>query len=408
MTSPHEQPHAANLHRSQARPFSAYALTDCGNAERLIDEHGDSIRFCRVTRRWFVWSGSSWLADTGAVVQIAKKTVRSMHQERKQILEHLEQVPEDWDVLRRHAEALARWEMRSEGAGQISAMLRMAESDPRVSLGPQDFDSNPWLLNLPNGSLELDSGHFREHRSEELQTKLAGASYYQQAPCHRWQQFLDEAFDPHPDVIPFLQKAIGYSLTGETREECIFVLAGGGRNGKSTLLGVLHALFRDYAGVAEMDTFLASSGTRLREDIADMRGRRLISSQEPAIKGTFAEATLKWVSGGDRLRARRLYEHAQEFMPSHKLWLAVNSLPYLRADDSASWSRMRVIPFDVSFATRTDRHLKAELNRELSGILIWALEGCQLWRQQGLGSADSVEFATSRWRDHCSGRSAIV
>ena len=154
-----------------------------------------------------------------------------------------------------------------------------------------------------------------------------------------------------------------------------------------------------------MDAFLASRRTVLREDVADMRGRRFVFAQEPTVGSAFAEATLKWLSGGDRLRARRLYEHAQEFQPSHKLWLAVNRVPTLRSDDHAAWSRMRVIPFDVSFTNRENRDLKTELQGELSGILRWAVQGCLLWQKNGLGSAESVGEATEMWRRRCESRS---
>jgi putative DNA primase/helicase len=384
--------------KALVHPYSTYPLTDCGNAERLIDQHSGCLRFCRASHQWFIWTGYRWIGDRDAAVQLAKKTVRAMQQERKQIAGQSDRNPGDWELLRRRADALGKWATHSEGAAQIGAMLRMAESDPRLSVVPADFDRNPWLLCVQNGSIDLDSGGFREHRPEELLTKFAGATYQADAQCPRWERFLDEVFEPHPEVIPFLRRAIGYTLTGDTREECVFVLVGSGRNGKSTLIGLLHGLFGDYGGVAEMDTFLASRGNALREDIADMRGRRFVSSQEPTINSAFAEATLKWVSGGDRIRARRLYEHAQEFQPTHKLWLAVNRVPTLRANDSAAWSRLRVIPFDVSFAGRINRELKVELNSELTGILRWAVKGCLLWQRDGLGSTPSVEDATEMWR----------
>ena len=381
-----------------ANCYSQYSLTDCGNAERLIDQHGDCIRFCSTLQHWFLWKGYHWSEDDGAAVQLAKKTVRAMQQERKHMLNAAENQPHDWEILRRRADALEKWAMRSEGAPRIIAMLRMAESDPRMSVEPEDFDKYPWVLNLRNGSIDLKWGRFREHQPEELLTKLAGAEYQPNAQCTRWKQFLAEVFEPHPEIIPFLQRAVGYTLTGETREECVFVLAGTGRNGKSTFISILHRILGQYGGVAEMDTFMASHGAALREDIADMRGRRFVSAQEPMLDGKFAEGTLKWVSGGDRLRARRLYEHAQEFQPSHKLWLAVNRLPTLRFDDGAAWSRLRVIPFDVSFANNADRELKVELQSELSGILNWAVQGCLLWLRDGLGSIESVENATAMSR----------
>jgi putative DNA primase/helicase len=379
--------------KAQVSTYVHYPLTDCGNAERLVDQHGDSIRFCRAMRQWFVWNGSRWTADGGGAVQLAKKTVRAIHHERNLIERQAERDPLDWEVSRERADALAKWATRSESSAQIAGMLRLAESDPRIAIEPEDFDNNPWLLNLANGTIELDSGRIRENRAEELLTKIAGAEHQANAACPRWESFLTQVFQPHPEIIPFIERAVGYSLTGDTREECVFVLAGTGRNGKSTFLRVLHQLLRDYGGVAEIETFLSLRGSTLREDIADMRGRRFVSAQEPLMTGAFAEATLKWVSGGDRLRARRLYEHAMEFQPTHKLWLAVNRLPRLRSDDLAAWSRLRIIPFDVSFQHRANRDLKFELQSELSGILRWALRGCLLWQQEGLGSAAPIEKA---------------
>lgn len=368
-----------------------YSLTDCGNAERLVDQHGESIRYCRNTSEWLVWNGCCWTENTGAVVQLAKKTVRGMQVEHASILRFAGQKAEGWDDLRPRADAMWRWAQRSEAAGRILAMLRLAESDPRVALETSMLDHNQWVLNLPNGTLDLRSGKLREHRPEDLLTKSAGVSYNPGASCKRWLRFLDEVFRPKPDVIPFIQRAIGYTLTGDTREHCVFVLLGRGRNGKSTILDVLSELLGDYSGVAEIETFLATKGTVLREDIADMRGRRLVSAQEPSLTGRLAENTLKWVSGGDRLRARRLYEHAQEFSPSHKLWLAVNRFPAVCSDDPALLRRLRVIPFDVSFINDADRELRQQLRKELSGILLWALEGCRLWQQNGLGTSRSVQ-----------------
>ncbi len=164
------------------------------------------------------------------------------------------------------------------------------------------------------------------------------------------------------------------------------------------MIGVLNQLLGDYAGVAEIEAFLVSHVNSLREDIADMRGRRLVSAQEPSMRSAFAEATIKWISGGDKLRARRLYEHAQEFQPSHKLWLAMNCLPKISYSDKAAWSRLHVIPFNACFEGRTNRDLKADMLSELSGILAWALDGCAQWQQRGLAPPACVRAATRFWR----------
>jgi len=368
-----------------------YELTDCGNAERLVELYGEGIRFCRLMREWFVWRKPAWTVDSGAVVQLAKKAVRTMNLDRRALLDQAEELSDSGEILRLQADALSKWARRSEGARHIAAMVHLAESDPRVCISPGDFDRDPWALNVLNGTIDLRTGYLRPHKPEDLTTKLAPVAYDPRAKCERWLQFLEEVFKPHPEVINFLQRAIGYTLTGDVREECIFILVGKGRNGKSTLIKILHDLLGSYGGVAEIETFLMSHRGALREDIADMQGRRFIGAQEPALEGAFAEGKLKWLSGGDMLRSRRLWEHAQEFAPSHKLWLAVNKLPKLRHDDPAAWSRLRLIPFDVSFENMPDRELKRKLRDELNGILNWALQGCLLWQQTGLGFAPSMK-----------------
>ncbi len=383
----------SELSQSPALGCLEYSLSDCGNAERMVDQHAESLRFCRDTSNWLAWNGCRWATDGGAIVQLAKRTIRTMQVEHANILRGAARQPERWSDVRQRADAMWRWSQRSEGAARIIAMLRLAESDPRITICAPMLDRDQWLLNLPNGTLDLRSGTFREHRPEDLLTKCAGTDYDPNAKCTRWLQFLEEVFRPNPDVIPFLQRAIGYSLTGDTREHCVFVLLGAGRNGKSTLLDILIELLGDYGGIAEFETFLQTRHSILREDIADMRGRRLISAQEPSMTGHLAENTLKWISGGDRLRARRLYEHAQEFSPSHKLWLAANRLPAIHPEDPALWRRLRVIPFDVSFVNDADRELKDRLRRESSGILNWALEGCRSWQKSGLGSSPSIQGA---------------
>jgi putative DNA primase/helicase len=260
----------------------AYSLTDCGNAERLVEQFGEGIRFCRVVREWFVWRRPVWTADPGAVVQLAKKAVRTLHLDRRALLGQVEEFSDTDEILRLQADALSKWARHSEGAQHIAAMVRLAESDPRVCVSPGDFDRNPWALNVLNGTVDLRTGRQESHRPEDLITNLAPITFEPNAKCERWLQFLEEVFKPHPEVIPFLQRAIGYSLTGDVREECIFVLLGKGRNGKGTLINVLHDLLGSYGGVAEIETFLISHHGSLREDIADMQGRRFISAQEPA------------------------------------------------------------------------------------------------------------------------------
>lgn len=206
-------------------------------------------------------------------------------------------------------------------------------------------------------------------------------------------------FEPYPELVPFIQRAIGYSLTGDTREECLFQLFGRGRNGKGTMIRTVATMLDEYAGTADFSTFTAMRDDRgPRDDVANMRGRRFVAAQESREGAALAESLMKWLTGGDLVRARRLYENSHEFQPTHKLWLATNYRPTIRGTDPAIWSRIKLVPFEVSFEGREDRGLKDRLLGELPGILTWALEGCMEWQQSGLGVPAAVTDATREYR----------
>jgi putative DNA primase/helicase len=187
------------------------------------------------------------------------------------------------------------------------------------------LDKDHWLLNMMNGTIDLHTGQLRPHRREDLITKLCPVHYDPLAKCPRWTTFLKEIFAPHPDIIPYTQRAVGYSLTGDTREECLFFCIGPGRNGKGTFIRTLQAMPGDYASTADFATFIAGRDERgPRDDIANMRGRRFVISQEVREGAPLAESLVKWLTGGDVVRARNLYQRSTEWLPTHHLWLAAN------------------------------------------------------------------------------------
>ena len=206
-----------------------YALTDCGNAERLVDQHGESFRFCPPTRQWLTWNGFRWVADRGTVVQLAKKTIRAVQQERSLLLRQAELGGLGGDILRARADALARWATRSEGVSRIAGMLSLAESDPRIVAKAGYSDSDPWLFNLRNGTVELRGLRMRAHRLENLLRKPPSNI----TPGHMSASGAvpQEVFAPHPTHIPFIHRAVGYNMSA-TREKKYIGLEGRGRNGK--------------------------------------------------------------------------------------------------------------------------------------------------------------------------------
>lgn len=248
----------------------SFPLTELGNAERFASQHGGDVRFCFDWRAWLAWDGVRWKRDAGAEVRrLAKQTVRSIYAEASK------HATED------QRKAIANWAKKSESAAAIDAMLKLAQAEEGVPIAADELDANRWLLNVRNGVLNLRSGELQPHRREDLISKLAPVDFDPAARCPRWDRFLAEVFEPHPDVIPFIQRAVGYSLTSDTREECLFLLHGTGRNGKGTLLKTLAAALGDYAGTADFSTFVQRRDDAApRDDVANMRGRRLVSAQE--------------------------------------------------------------------------------------------------------------------------------
>jgi putative DNA primase/helicase len=375
---------AANIEMPPLRP-----LTELGNAERFATQHGANVRYCFDWCAWLVWDGTRWKRDAGSDVRrLAKETVRSIYSEAGK-----------YATEKQRADA-ANWAKRSESAAAIEAMLKLAQSEPGIPISPEDLDSNRWLLNVRNGTVDLQTGKLQPHRREDLISKLAPVEFDAAAMCPGWEKFLMEVLAPHPDVIPFIQRAVGYSLTGDTREECLFLLHGTGRNGKGTLLKTLTLLLGDYAGTADFSAFVQRrDDAGPRDDIANMRGKRLVSAQESREGAALAESLLKWLTGGDMIRARRLYENSTEFDPIWKIWLATNHRPIIRGTDPAIWSRIKLVPFAVNFEGREDRTLKTVLTGELSGILNWAIEGCLRWQADGLEFPESVLNATTEYRN---------
>jgi putative DNA primase/helicase len=328
--------------RSTVENPTSRPLTELGNAERFASQHGPSVRFCYDWRTWLVWDARRWKRDGGAAVrQLAKATVRSIYAEAGKYPTEAQRV------------AAANWAKRSESAAAIEGLLKLAQSERDIPVSPEDLDGDKWLLNVSNGTVDLHTGELRPHRREDLITKLAPIGYDAAAICPRWGRFLSEVFAPHADVIPFIQRAVGYSLTGDTREECLILLHGGGRNGKGTLLRTLTLALGDYAGTADFSTFVQRRDDAApRDDIANMRGKRMVSAQESREGAALAESLLKWLTGGDMVRARRLYENSSEFDPTWKIWLATNHRPIIHGIDPAIWSRIKLVPFAVSFDGR--------------------------------------------------------
>lgn len=363
----------------------AFKCDDIGNGERLRVRHGRKMRYIK-ERGWLVWTGKAWEEDRGQVERWAKETARSLYAE-------VAACEDDAiaKAIEKHARATAY-------RGRREAMVAACASEPGIPARPADFDRDPWALNCENGILDLKNGELRPHDTPPMLTKIAGTYYDPEADCPRWLRFLDRIFDGNPELIDFLQRAVGYSLTGTMSEQCLFFLYGSGANGKSTFTGAVQDALGDYAQKTRAETFLKKQGDQIPEDVARLAGVRFALAAE-LTGGHLNESLVKDLTGGDRLAARFLHHNTFEFKPVVKLWLYGNAKPAISETTEGIWRRVRLVPFAVIIPEgERDGKLPEKLRDELPGILAWAVRGCLTWQREGLNAPATVKDATENYR----------
>jgi putative DNA primase/helicase len=296
-------------------------------------------------------------------------------------------------VLLKHA-------MKSESAASITAMAKLAESDLRIALAIEELDRDPFLFNVKNGTLDLRTGVLRPHTPSDHITKIGGCVYDEAAECPRWLAFLDRIFAGEPELVSFVQRFVGYALTGDVSEQILAFFYVPGANGKSTLLETVFATMGSYAKPGAPGLLVAKRNEEHPTSIADLRGARLVTSVEVGDGKRFDEERVKQLTGGDTIKARHMREDFFSFAPTHKIIVAANHKPEVRGTDHAIWRRIRLVPFDVTIPDEEkDPKLPAKLRGELPGILRWAVEGCLEWQRNGLRAPGSVLAATEGYRE---------
>ncbi len=375
--------------------------TDLGNSQRVIKDYGDIIRYCSTWKKWLVWNdqyGAWKIDDSGEIFRIARKAIQNIYQEAAGLNDPKER------------KKLVAWGLASESVTKMQAMVKLAESGEGISISPNDIDLNPWLLNCLNGTIDLRTGQLNNHNKRDLITKVIPVAFDPNANCPKWINFLNRIMDGNQELISFLQRAMGYALTGDTREECFFILHGCGANGKSTFIKTIGTLLGDYAQAASFETFLSKKqGNVANNDIARMQGKRFISAVEAEESRRLAENVIKQVTGKDVVAARFLYAEYFEFLPQFKIFLATNHKPKINCNDPAIWRRVKLIPFAVTIPLEQQiQDLDEQLEDELSGILNWAVNGCLEWRKEGLQTPDEVVIATKEYREEMDTVNAFI
>ena len=367
--------------------------TELANARRLVKLHGDDIRWCDPWGKWIIWDGTRWkVDDTCRIDAVAKDVPRELW---PQLAEAALKVDS------KTVDAMARFAKSSAQANGLRNMVSLARSEPGVPILPDTLDTQPWLLNVENGTLDLKTGELQPHSRDDLITKLAPVVYEPDADCRLWLEFLNTIMAGNEDLIGFLRRAIGMSITGAIGEHVLMFLYGSGANGKSTFLNTTQSLLGpDYSMKAPPDLLMVRQGESHPTERADLYGKRLVSCIEAEDGRRLAESLVKELTGGDRVRARRMREDFWEFDPTHHIWLAANHKPPIRGTDQGMWRRIKLVPFTVTIPPeQQDTQLPERLLDELSGILNWALLGVIEWQADGLGEPQAVKDATKEYRE---------
>jgi len=373
--------------------------TDAMNARRFAVQFGAEVRYCEPWGKWLTWwNNCCWKTDDcRAVDALAKQIGSDLFCEYEKLApQFAPETPEGKAALK----MMSSWARASNGDHGLRSMLALARSESGIPVVPSQLDQDPWLFNVQNGTIDLRTGKLRPHDRSDCITKLAPVEFQEGGDCKLWCEFLAVVL-PDVDLRGFVRRLVGYCLTGSTQEHVLPFLHGVGANGKSTFLNTVLALLGvDYAIKAPTDLLLAKKNEGHPTALADLFGKRFVACIEAEDGRRLAESLVKELTGGDRIRARRMREDFWEFQATHKIWLAANHKPQVRGTDHGIWRRIKLVPFTVIIPEdRQDKTLPVKLLGELPGILNWALIGCAEWQRDGLGEPPMVKAATAEYRN---------
>lgn len=374
-----------------------YAFDDTGNADRFVAKFQDKARYSYIDRGWYFYNGRKWEFDNlGHIKSLTEEVIQDMRKE----LVYCEDEDEEKAFLKH-----LKYTRNNRGKTNM-----MKESEHRLAILPSDFDKDKDVFNVMNGVISLRDGKLFEHHHEKYLSKMSSVEYTDKIDTPLWNEFLNQIFDNDIELINYIQKAVGYSMSGSTKEQCVFFCYGNGRNGKSTFLDIISAIMGDYATNIQPETIMVNRQTGgANSDIARLKGARFVTTVEPNQGARINEGLLKQLTGGDTVTARHLYGREFEFEAEFKLWMATNHKPIIRGRDLGIWRRMHLIPFTVQISDdKVDKNLKYKLKKELTGILNWAVEGCIKWQREGLKMPAAVMDAVKEYKSEMDVISAFL
>ena len=387
------EPEPPGAETGEADP-GKFSPTDLGNALRFVRLYGQDIRHCHAWGKWVTW-GKVWTQDhTGGAVAmqlmiemiggIAKEAFRCDDEDKQK--------------------AMLSWAGKCQAIAPRNNALADVQKRPEITVVPDDFDRDRHLICLSNGTYDLRSMQIREHRREDYITKLIDIPYMPEVDCPFWKQFLERVLDHDEELIRYIQKALGYTLSGETSEKCFFFLHGSGNNGKTVFIETVTRILGPYAKQLDIEALMLqqSASQSATNDLAGLKAARMVVSSETEDGRRLLESKIKRLTGGDTITCRFLHQEFFSYLPEFKIWIAGNHKPSIRGTDEGIWSRVHLIPFEVCIP-REQRipasEIYARMSAELPGILAWMIEGYRLWKAEGLKKPKAVENAVGSYRD---------
>jgi len=353
---------------SDVRVASSGETSEDSIARAFTEAHKKDLRFDHDVGRWYEWDEHRWRAD---------------------------RMKKAFDYARRHARQVGGGQRSLSRASVAAGVERFAQSDPGHAVTHEIWDTDPWLLGTPDGTVDLRTGQLLSARREDYITKTTSVGPENAQP-YLWLRFLDEVTQSDSELIRFLQRWAGYCLTGSTREHALLFIYGPGGNGKSVFLNILSKIMGDYCATAQTESLVASKHDRHPAEIAALAGARLVTASETEADRSFAEAKIKALTGSDPITARFMRQNPFTFTPTFKLTIAGNHAPRLVSVDEAMMRRLRIVPFTAT-PLAPDRDLELKLSGELGRIFQWAIDGCLDWQQHGLVQPRVVAAATAEY-----------
>lgn len=369
-------------------PIRSY--DDTGNADRFIDRYGHLYKHSYITNKFYIYDGQKWkVDDRGAIRKLIDEMIESIKNEK---VLHSEDVTEE-----EAREAFQKYYKKTRGTQSKKNIMN--ELMHRKTVTPDEFDKDDMLLNVANGYIDLTSRELYKHDINRMFSQIANTDYSEKMQPAVWLDFLNDIFAGDQKVIRYIQKALGYSLTGSTREQIMFILFGKGRNGKSIFVETIAEILGDYSNNMQAKSLMVKKNDNVNTDIARLSKARFVTSSEPNEGFRFDEGLIKQITGGDKVTARFLYAEEFEYTPKFKIWVSTNHKPIIRGTDDGIWRRLVLIPFDVQIPEeKVDKDLKYKLLREAPAILNWMAEGAYMWMREGLELPEKLKDAGQTYR----------